>query len=153
MKINLRTLPEHGTRLEGTLDPAACDLPVEDGQAWSPVHYRLDVQLIGDECLVTGQVDATLTTPCGRCLEPMEFPIRVNPFQHSFATEGLESIDLTPQIREDMVLGLPLVIRCMLEADGRCPVTGQKHAQDAPRTGQGPLQGNVWSALDKLKEE
>ncbi len=151
MKINLRTLPEQGQFLEGELDPAPYGLPTEEGQSWDPIQYGLQVQLLGEECLVMGSITARLKAPCGRCLEPLTRDIPIPDFQHSFPAEGLEAIDLTLQIREDIVLGLPLVIRCVLESNGKCPITGKIHEAPAPN---GPmLRGDIWGALDKLKEK
>lgn len=152
MIINLRTLPEEGTTLEGELAVAGYDLPVEAGQWWTPIRYRLFVQLLGAECLVAGRLETALETPCARCLEPLRHPVVVDKFEHSFEARDAETIDLTLQIREDIVLGLPLVIRCVLEADGRCPVTGQIHR---PSTDPEPasLQEDVWGALDEWKEK
>jgi uncharacterized metal-binding protein YceD (DUF177 family) len=151
MKIDLRTLPELGTTLEGELAPAAYDLPTEEGQSWAPIRYKLFVQILGTECLVAGRLSTILHAPCGRCLEALQHPVAVDKFEHSFETAGVEMIDLTLQIREDIVLGLPLVIRCVLEADGRCPVTGQIHGHDVDPDGPS-IQENVWGALDKWKE-
>lgn len=152
MKINLRTLPEEGTTLQGELLPGDYELPCEEGQSWAPIQYQLFVQILGQECLVAGRLTTTLHTPCARCLEPLRHPVEVDKFEHSFEIEGLEMIDLTVQIREDIVLGLPLVIRCVLEADGRCPVTGQIHG---PATDPEPasLQEDIWGALDQWKDK
>jgi uncharacterized metal-binding protein YceD (DUF177 family) len=152
MKIDLRTLPEHGTTLAGELEPHAYDLPTEEGQSWEPLRYQIFVQVLGTECLVVGRIESTLHTPCGRCLESLQHPVVVEKFEHSFEAEGLEMIDLTLQIREDIMLGLPLVIRCVLEADGRCPVTGHIHGQEADPE-PSSIQEDVWGALDKWKEQ
>lgn len=152
MKINLRTLPEEGTTLEGELASAAYDLPVEAGQTWTAIRYRLFVQLLGTECLVSGRLETTLETPCARCLEPIHFPVVIEKFEHSFEAADLEMIDLTLQIREDIVLGLPLVIRCVLEADGRCPVTGRIFGHLTDPTPPS-LQEDAWDALDQWKEK
>jgi uncharacterized metal-binding protein YceD (DUF177 family) len=152
VKINLRTLPEEGTTLQGTLAPGPYDLPCEPDQSWAPIEYRLFVQILGKECLVAGTLKTTLLTPCARCLEPLQHPIEVVQFEHTFEVENMETIDLTLQIREDIVLGLPLVIRCVLEADGRCPVTGRypglKTDPESPS-----LQEDIWGALDQWKEK
>ena len=151
MKINLRTLPEQGQFFEGELDPAPYELPLEEGQSWAPIRYALQVQLIWEECLVMGKITAGLKAPCGRCLEPLTHQIKIPDFQHSFPAEGLEAIDLTLQIREDIVLGLPLVVRCVLGTDGKCPITGKTHAVAVENSPM--LRGDIWGALDKLKEK
>ncbi|MDX6767377.1 MAG: hypothetical protein SFU85_11370 [Candidatus Methylacidiphilales bacterium] len=151
MKINLRHLPEEGVFLQGELDPLPYELPAEPDQSWAPIRYALRVQLLGEECLVMGEIHACLNSPCGRCLEPLTHAIDIPEFHHSFPAEGLEAIDLTLQIREDIVLGLPLVVRCVLETNGKCPITGKTHA--APADTSPMLRGDIWGALDKLKEK
>ena len=70
--------------------------------------------------------------------------------EHLFEAPHPNCIDLTPLIREDILLELPLNAVCRLGTDGRCPVTGELY-QPPPET-SGTLAGEeVWEALKKIK--
>ena len=63
-----------------------------------------------------------------------------------------ECVDLTEQVREDILLALPTYVRCELDASQRCPITGQSWGDlvgDRPAS----MHSDVWSALDKLGKE
>ena len=79
----------------------------------------------------------------------MPWPVRAK-VEHLFEAPHPNSIDMTPLIREDILLELPLNAVCRLEADGRCPVTGEIY-QPRPES-SGTLAGQeVWDALSKIK--
>ena len=68
--------------------------------------------------------------------------------EHLFEAPHPASIDLTPLIREDILLELPMNAVCQLSAEGRCPVTGEIYR---PPESSGEISTeDVWSELDKL---
>jgi uncharacterized metal-binding protein YceD (DUF177 family) len=57
---------------------------------------------------------------------------------------------LTPFIREDILLGLPLTAACQLDEKFRCPQSGKKFAPK--EKAEKPIHGkDTWKALDQLK--
>jgi uncharacterized metal-binding protein YceD (DUF177 family) len=71
--------------------------------------------------------------------------------EHLLEAPHPASIDLTPLLREDILLELPLNAACQLGADGRCPITGELY-QPPPEAAPGSLAGgDVWAALSKIK--
>jgi uncharacterized metal-binding protein YceD (DUF177 family) len=68
---------------------------------------------------------------------------------HHFEAPHPNSIDLTPFIREDILLELPLNAACRLGADGRCPVTGEIYRPRPEDTGS-LIDGTVWAELSKI---
>ncbi|MFH1066859.1 MAG: DUF177 domain-containing protein, partial [bacterium] len=119
---------------------------------WKSVEYRFFVQMIGTECLATGSLEAHMLVPCARCLEPMPLNIRVGDFQHSYPVAETESIDLTQDIREDILLNLPLAPRCQLDKDFRCPLTGVVHKEAADEFAARNRE-LVWGALKNLEKK
>jgi uncharacterized metal-binding protein YceD (DUF177 family) len=80
----------------------------------------------------------------------MPWPVRAQ-VEHLLEAPHPASIDLTPLVREDILLELPLNAACRLGADGRCPVTGELY-QPPPEAAPGSLAGgDVWAALSKIK--
>ena len=119
-------------------------------KAEQPVLVELVVQRDGADLIVTGTLATTLSIVCGRCGVWMPWPVRVR-MEHVFEAPHPASIDLTPLVREDILLELPLNAACRLGADGRCPLTGELY-QPPPEAAPGSLAGgDVWAALSKIK--
>jgi uncharacterized metal-binding protein YceD (DUF177 family) len=80
----------------------------------------------------------------------MPWPVRTQS-EHLLEAPHPASIDLTPLLREDILLELPLNAACHLGADGRCPITGELY-QPPPEAAPGSLAGgDIWAALSKIK--
>jgi len=114
-----------------------------------PIRAELRVEKDGDDFLVTGWLQTTLSLLCGRCAVWFPFPVRVE-VEHLFELPHPNVIDLTPLLREDILLELPLNAVCRLGADGRCPVTGEFY-QPRPETSGSIVSKEVWEALSKIK--
>ena len=79
------------------------------------------------------------------CLQKFVHEIRVLGFAVHAELHGPETIDLTPYMREDLLLNLPPHPRCDRESDRVCKAKEIKtEEQDAKRKSD-------WSELDKLK--
>jgi uncharacterized protein len=124
-------------------------------QLQEPLRYELTVQRMGDELLVQGWLRGQVHCECVRCLKPFVVPIALEDWACAIALAGEEAapikddcVDLTPFIREDIVLALPQHPLCEAGCTGlKSPVT-QPAKLKADQTGQ---KRSVWSALDKLK--
>jgi uncharacterized metal-binding protein YceD (DUF177 family) len=140
----------HPLELAGELPAEALGLQEPGAKAGQPVKAELVVQRDEDNLIVTGTLATTLSLVCGRCGVWMPWIVRARS-EHLFEAPHPVSIDLTPSLREDILLELPLNAACRLGADGRCPVTGELY-QPPPETTTGSLAGGeVWAALSKIK--
>ena len=140
---------EHPLQINEELSPEVLGLDNASARAEQPICAELTVQKDEENFLATGWAVTSLSLLCGRCAGWLPWPIRAR-VEHLFEGPHLNSIDLTPLIREDILLELPLNAACRLGADGRCPVTGEIY-QPRPET-SGTLAGEeVWEALSKIK--
>ena len=140
---------EHPLEIKEEMPAEVLGLDPATAKAEKPIQVELTVQKDEENFLVTGWATTTLSLVCGRCATWMPWPIRAK-VEHLFEAPHPNSIDLTPLIREDILLELPLNAVCRLGADGRCPVTGEIY-QPRPET-PGTLAGEeVWEALSKIK--
>ena len=79
------------------------------------------------------------------CLQKFEHEIRVHAFAVHTELHGPETVDLTPVMREDLLLNLPAHPHCDRDGDRVCQAKQTKsEEQDARRESD-------WSELDKLK--
>ena len=116
LKVNLRHLEAHEVHLKGELAVEELDFALKDEmiQTKKPLHYDLDVEQVVNGLLVQGKLDLTLNCECVRCLKPFEMPIKLPHWTLHLPLEGEEKVavnndcvDLTPFVREDMLLEFP----------------------------------------------
>jgi len=155
LKINLRHLEDHGIRLKGELPVAGLDLDVHDElvRADGSLKYDLSVELLHDAVLATGSLVLPLDCECGRCLKKFKTEIKLTCWAAHLPLEGEEKVsvendcvDLTPYVREDMLLNFPQHPLCRPDCAG-LKKTGKASKTEDP----GKLQPAVWAELDKLK--
>lgn len=142
---------EEGYPLEvsGQLEPAVLALQDPAVRTEEPIRVDLQVSKDGEDLVLTGWIQTKLLLQCGRCTEWFPYPVKVEA-EHLLEGPHPNSIDLTPLIREDILLELPLNAACRLGPDGRCPVTGEIYRPRPEDTGS--LTGEaVWEALSKIK--
>jgi len=151
--VNLRHLANHNVSLQGELPLAELDLETNDAmvQANGPVTHDLEAQLLEDNVLVRGSLSVTLACQCVRCLKPFVQELHLGEWTCLLPLKGEESVpvvsdcvDLTPQIREDILLAFPQHPVC----DAKCRGLAKSESSGQDRTGTG---SSAWSALDKLK--
>jgi len=154
LKVNLRHLEEHGLRLKGELSAEELDLGIEDEliQVEQPLRYDLSVELLNDAVLVTGKLVLPLNCECARCLKKFEMKLKINDWALHLPLEGEDKVtvdndcvDLTPFVREDILLDFPQHPLCKPD----CAGIKKKSARKA-KTAEEPVL-DVWAKLDKLK--
>ncbi len=145
--VHLKQIPPEGKRLAGEEDAGFLDLGEVDAKAAGPVRYDLEVGLSGGGVFATGRVSVPVEMTCVACLQPFVYEAVADPFAAQVEIEGRESVDLTPSVREELLLALPNHPRCDLISGHRCPYHGLE------ATGGGARQSaqSAWDQLDKLK--
>jgi len=149
LKIHLRQIGAEGLHLEGEEDCPLPQLAPPEARCAGPLRYDLDAGISEGALWVSGALAQPVELHCVRCLEAFPFEIKVPEFAVHTELGGPEAIDLTPFIREDILLNLPPYPHCDREGGRICPVPEVLKKTDAP----GALEARPpdWSALDKLK--
>src|SRR5262245_43899132 len=121
MKVHLRQIPPEGLHIEGE-DPASI-LELEEPEVvpTTPVSYSLNLLLGNDGLIATGQLAVDCECVCVTCLEKFMRPVRVDDFACQVELTGAEEIDLTPVVREDIILTLPPHPHCDWSGERQCP--------------------------------
>lgn len=150
MKINVKRIPEVGETLRGTEPPAIMELDDPEIHFKREVEYELLAQMQDGALLVTGRLATPATLRCSRCLKTFELPLRVRQFVFHQELKGEDFVDLTANIREDILLELPQRALCDPECRGLCPTCGKNlnksRCQCAPQK-----EDRRWQALDQIK--
>jgi uncharacterized protein len=128
--------------------------------AGSPLTIELRLEGLHDGILVTGEIDATQSGECVRCLDPVLRPLEVE-FQELFAYSPEDAVDYTvhddhvdcePVVRDAVVLALPFQPVCRDDCPGLDPETGEKlrdQAEQKPREVMDPR----WAALEGFRAD
>ncbi len=150
MKVHLNQLPDEGIHLEGTESSQMLDLHAEGVHPVSDVRYALDVGVSEGGLFATGIVGVDLDLECVACLDHFRYPLEVADFACQVELTGVELVDLTGMVREDILLALPPHPRC--DWDGRRVCQGAS-LRSTTEAASEPLSDtrDAWGALDQLK--
>lgn len=146
MKIHLRQIPASGLHLEGEEDCPIPQLDPQEARCAGPLRYALDVGISEGALWANGTIVQPVELHCVRCLEPFVFEISVKDFAVHTPLAGPEEVDLTPFMREDILLDLPPYPHCDREGGRVCPAAKTLEKPAAPEA-----RPPDWSPLDQLK--
>ena len=150
MKINIKRIPPEGEPISGFEPPSIIDLADADALFEKEIQYDLFAQIQGHALLVTGKLRTPVSLKCGRCLKMFERSLVVDQFVVHQELAGDDFVDLTDNIREDILLQLPQRALCRENCRGLCPRCGVDLNKTACqcKTSEGDL---CWHALDQIK--
>ena len=151
MIIDVPKIREEGEWLEGDEPSAILELEGDKSiRLLGPIHYRFFAQPVSGKMVVKGDFALPVEIECGRCTEFYSTTLADSSFLRAYEISGgVETVDVTPDIREDVLLQLPTFPVCSPACKGLCPQCGQNWNQ-GPCTCR-PPEGNLWGALDGLK--
>ncbi|OGS18722.1 MAG: hypothetical protein A2219_00630 [Elusimicrobia bacterium RIFOXYA2_FULL_50_26] len=121
LKILIEELKQAGT-LKDTIASWVCP-GVEDIVRRQKLSVSWTAALIDDEVLVTGEIAGDITLECGRCVEEYSSPVLIK-FQQAYPATVPE-IDLQDELRQLLILHVPLKPLCKTECAGICQVCGK----------------------------
>jgi uncharacterized protein len=159
LTVNLRHLEARNLRLEGDLPVEELDIDPRDEviRVCHPLEHDLEVQKLEDGLLVQGRLLLILECQCVRCLQTFQCPVELThwtchlPFQGEDQVDVVnDCVDLTPYVREDILLEFPRHPLCNSECRG-LPSTSLGKARNAGDTGKNNAGSPAWAELNKLK--
>jgi uncharacterized protein len=161
IKINTFHIGDLPLPVNGTEDAAVLELQPESGLAADgEIQYQLYATMTGMDLLVTGSAKLSVTAECGCCLEPFPMELSVKDVCHLYPNAEGQEIDITEDIREDLLLALPIVFKCSEKCKGICAGCGAnlntekcsckktKAKKEKPAATDEP---SPWDALSGLK--
>lgn len=155
LTFNIRHLDKKALRLRGEMPSEELELELHDDMInpEGALVYDLEVERLDDAALVRGDLQLPIEYTCVRCLKKFTKPLQVENWACHLPLKGEEAtpitndlVNLTPYIREDILLALPQHPLCEPECGGLKPPASLKDPGEmSERT------PSAWSELDKLK--
>ncbi|HMO66976.1 MAG TPA: hypothetical protein PKE47_17450, partial [Verrucomicrobiota bacterium] len=117
LTVSLPALQHGAVHLSGQLTPEELEFDLHDPlvRAAGPLAYQLTAELLGPGVLVRGSIRLPLALECARCLKPFAGSLDLPDYALLIPLEGEEAapvvneaVALTPFLREDSLLALPI---------------------------------------------
>ena len=151
MIILIARIPEEGMHYDG--DEPAEIMGLENDpfiKVRQDVCYSLYAQHVSEELIVRGTLSADVALKCARCSEFFSTTVSDSDFLRAYpAPKGIDSVDITEDLREEILLHVPGFAVCSVDCKGMCPQCGVdlNKGSCTCKTETGPT---PWSALDNL---
>jgi uncharacterized protein len=152
LKIDASLLSKEPVRFVGEEDPSFLELEGDEFvRTDEPARYDFTAQLAALQLIVKGSIEIGLTCQCARCNEWTEHVIRVGEFFRAYKIHpGKTSIDLTDDMREDILLAFPIRFICSSSCLGLCPYCGANLNKEKCSCAS-RRETTGWNALERLK--
>ena len=161
IKINTsHILPDTPYLLEGTEPADVLELPPDSDPPLAPagdISYRLSAVMAGADLIVTGSASVPLATVCARCLDDVRVTISVKDLCFHFEKVKDLEVDLTEDVREELLLAIPSCFYCSPDCKGICPMCGANLNHETCSCGDAPAEPEAdpaapspWDQLDAL---
>jgi uncharacterized protein len=169
MRFKINEIGAEGLALDVPLTSewlaAACpDLEAHPGMAGLSLRGRLSKN--GDDYLLVGHIGGVLETACARCLETARLPVDIDlaaTYVPADEDEELDDdsdvigfaggeIDLSGEVRDEILLAIPLQTLCRESCKGLCPVCGgNRNTTPCECEAEQRQASSRFAALGKLK--
>ena len=123
MKVKISEIPEEGITLTETLDPVKMELESPGLKFTAPVGVTATFQKQQETVWVDVGVVGDVEQICSRCLERRGKPYDSR-FQLDYSTEEKVVLDITDDVRQEILLSYPVRFLCREDCRGLCPQCG-----------------------------
>ncbi len=168
LKVDLVRLErQHRVRLD---DAVTAEDPLWAGtevRLARPLEVHVEAQQVGHDVVVRGQLMGEAKLECRRCLVGVRVPIAEDvAVLYQAGVDAVEAeqsevyplpargqeLDLSPMVREQVVLAVPQYAICSEACKGLCPTCG-KNLNEGPCECQPETGDERWAALRRLKSD
>lgn len=150
IKVSIHNLVPEGLPINGTHSPAFLDFKDDMTSIHDDISYDLVGSLVSNGALIKGSVSVTVQTICSSCLCDCE-KVLEGDVCHFYESSLPSELDITDDIREDILITIPQNIHCSDACKGLCHVCGADLNKTTCNCSDEGSKGGVWSELDKLQ--
>jgi len=123
MKVKLSEIPEEGLTLSEHVDPAQMHLDTPGLKFTAPLEVTATFQKQREMVLVEVGVIGQTEQVCGRCLEQYAKSYG-NRFPLDYSVKGMLVLDITDDVRQEIMLSYPIRFLCREDCLGLCSQCG-----------------------------
>jgi uncharacterized protein len=163
MILDLREFDRPGGSIEGE-ERVQMEDPLA-GEVMVPCRIALDYRQTSGTFHFHGRVAGSFASQCHRCLDPVnvaidgDFDLMVRRGEHGGETAedmvvlspSEHHLDLSPVIRETVLLNEPMIVLCSESCRGLCPECGANRNRETCHHGEAA--DSRWDALRDMKQE
>jgi uncharacterized metal-binding protein YceD (DUF177 family) len=150
MKVHLKQIPPEGLHLEGEEDCPLSELEAEEIRCAGTLHYKLDLGVSDGALWANGSLAQCVEINCVACLEKFVYEIKVPAFAIHMELHGPEMINLTPLVREELLLNMPPYPHCDRDGGRKCKAAKISET-DLAQEQRAAKREHDWGELDRLK--
>jgi len=152
IKFSVINLDSTGIELSGTENQSFLELHDSDILAFNkPVEYQLHASQVNNGILVKGRVSVKADAKCGKCLEPFTLDIKNDDVCIFVENVKTSEIDITENLREELLINLPQNWSCEKNCKGLCPSCGVNLNKKKWKCKSKTFNNDTWKELDNLK--
>jgi len=164
VNLKVRGLSEGENQVELGFDSSLLDYPEFHGKG----SLTGIISKSGDRLTLKGEVSAEGDFDCTRCLEPFQkrvsaeieiqfVPMRLEPNEgdpnvHTYDPVAESTVDILPDLRDALILAIPMRNLCRPDCKGLCPVCGKDRNKESCSCEQPEEVSGQWTALKGLSE-
>ena len=148
MKIKVNDIPKEGLSIEERRDASELDLARDDLKFVTPIALSIFINRDKDEAYAHVTASGKIEAICGRCLSAYGVDFKKD-FDFSYDLRGKTVVDLTDDIRSEIILEYPVKPLCKDNCKGLCQVCGKNlnegscgHKTDAQKWNKIEKSGN-----------
>ena len=145
--------------VEGTESADILEL-TEDVKPAGKIRYKLKASMAGQDLVVRGEAEVSVKAECARCLREVVRPLSAKEICIVRENVPAREVDITQDIREELLLTLPTRFLCSEQCKGLCPGCGadlnvKKCTCEKKKRGKAEPapEDSPWSVLDQLKPD
>jgi len=150
--VSIQNMPSSGIKIKGNIELQDLEIQneerikIEDNLSYDLHLYNVDTSTI----LLQGKLSTTIRCECDYCLEYFKHKIEIKEVCHMYENITDVIIDLTDDIREDILIDFPQRHRCSENCKGLCQCCGTNLNINKCRCFDTTDENNIWSSLDNL---
>ena len=152
IKVFTSRITYEGLIIEGEEHAEIFDIDNERGiTPSSALKYNLKITTVAGGYLATGSAEATFELICDKCLAHFKQSLRTSDICHLYESYHGSELDLTEDIREDILILLPHRFLCSKSCKGICFKCGKNLNTKKCSCHDTEKSDSIWNELNKLK--
>lgn len=144
----------------------SCDILEFSQSKWNirakgDIQYHLYASMAGRDLIVRGKVFVPIETECARCADTFQCDLQVKDLCIMREKVAEQEVDLTEEIREELLLSVPMRFLCSEDCQGICngchvnlnqeKCKCKKSKKQQKEEAAFPEEESPWSVLDQLE--